>query len=340
MDGYIGRLIEQRRAQPPRDDFFGILLGGGGHHPPLSRKALLDESLTMLLVGHETAVAALAWTLYLLAGHPHEADTLAADLVELACAALTIAQLDRLPRLREPPWTNRCGWSAGPSSGAHGCRACRRGRPSSAVGAEVVMPQWAVHRSSRWYDEPDRFIPARWTAEFRHTLPKFAYFPFAGGPRACVGSHFFWFESGDPCGVLAQRFRFSPQDPTPVVPYEGVTLLPTGSTLRLGIDRRTQLSSPVLTMDLVPHPTRRSTCWMRLALRLDGAGTEEPWLLGSARALTANGLAFFERCEQTAGIVQTRFATKALYVVTDLTAIEDVLCTHPQPPRSRSCSER
>ena len=56
---------------------------------------------------------------------------------------------------------------------------------------------------------------------------------------------------------------------------------------------------------------------------------EESWLLGSARALTSNGLRFFERCEQTAGIVQTRFATKALYVVTDPTAIEDVLVNHP-----------
>ena len=245
MDQYIGRLIEQRRAEPPRDDFLGLLLAGAGHHPPPSRQAILDESVTMLLGGHETAVAALAWTLYLLARHPDDADALAADLAaELKSGAPTVGQLDRLPRLRATvdesmrlyPPVHRVARTV--------VEPVQVGGHPLAVGAEVVMPQWAVHRSPRWYDEPDAFRPGRWTPEFRHTLPKFAYFPFSGGPRACVGSHFFWFESAVILGVLAQRFRFSLPDQTPLVPYEGLTLMPTGGTLRLRIDRRPPTGAP------------------------------------------------------------------------------------------------
>ena len=240
LDTYLARLIEERRREAPRDDFLGLLLQGGGpHHPPMSRQAVLDESVTMLLAGHETAAAALVWCLYLLARHPEQADRLATDLqVHLKGAAPTIADLDGLPTLRATldeslrlyPPTHRIGRSVREPVvvGGH----------ALPVGADVSLPQWAVHRSAKWYDRPLEFRPERWTPEFRHTLPKFAYFPFSGGPRACVGTHFVWFEAVVVLGVLAQRFRFSRSDDAPLVPYEGLTLLPDGGQLKLRISKR------------------------------------------------------------------------------------------------------
>lgn len=241
LDGYLGRLIDRRRSQPPTDDFLGLLMAGGGpHHPPLSRQAILDESVTMLLAGHETAASALVWALYLLALHPVEADRLADDLAaHLKGDAPSVADLDGLPLLRATldealrlyPPTHRIG------------RTVREpvviGGHTLQVGADVLLPQWAVHRSARWYDQPTVFMPGRWTPAFRHALPKFAYFPFSGGPRACVGSHFVWFESAMILGVLAQRFRFArPAGAPPLMPYEGLTLLPAGGRLELKISRR------------------------------------------------------------------------------------------------------
>jgi len=239
FNAYLDRLIAQRNAEPPRNDFLGLLLSGGGHHAPMSRQAIFDESVTMLFAGHETAAAAAAWSLYLLATHPDVADALAADLsAELHGAPPNVAHLDGLPRLRAvideamrlyPP-AHRYGRTV--------IEPVMVGGHLLPKGADVVLSQWAVHRSPRWYDQPDTFLPGRWTPEFRHSLPKFAYFPFGGGPRACVGSHFFWFEAAVILGVLAQRFRYSLVDTKPLVPYEGLTLIPDGGSLRLRIEPR------------------------------------------------------------------------------------------------------
>ena len=81
-------------------------------------------------------------------------------------------------------------------------------------------------------------MPGRWTPAFRKSLPRFAYFPFSGGARMCVGSQLAWCESAVILGLLAQRFRFSLCDSAPLVPYEGLTLLPATGRLRLRIEGR------------------------------------------------------------------------------------------------------
>jgi cytochrome P450 len=240
LDAYLGRLLEQRQREAPRTDFLGLIVSGDGHHPPMSRQQILDESVTMLLAGHETAASALMWCLSLLARHPRHADALAAELAaELKGASPDIPDLDRLDLLRDtldetlrlyPPTHRIARTVKSPVTvGGHPLK----------VGAEVVLPQWAVHRSARWYEQPLEFRPDRWTDQFRRDLPKFAYFPFSGGPRACVGSHFVWFESIVILGYLAQHFRFSlPDGAQAPVPYEGLTLVPAGGALKLRIDRR------------------------------------------------------------------------------------------------------
>jgi cytochrome P450 len=107
-------------------------------------------------------------------------------------------------------------------------------------GAEVLLPQWSVHRSSRLYERPGQFVPARWTTEFRHSLPRFAYFPFSGGPHACVGGNLAWSEAAVILGILAQRFRFTPCDKGELQPKGGLTLLPGGGTFRVKVEKRSE----------------------------------------------------------------------------------------------------
>jgi cytochrome P450 len=246
LNHYLGRLIDQRindqrRNEPPRRDFLGLLLSGGGEHGlPVNRQAVLDESVTMLLAGHETTASALAWSLYLLARHPKHADAFADDLVShLQGDAPSMSDLEDLTSLRATldetlrlyPPTHRIGRTV--------VSPVVVGGHEIPVGADVLVPQWAVHRSARWYDRPLDFLPERWTPAFRRSLPKFAYFPFSGGPRICVGTQLAYSEVAVILGLLAQRFRYSLCDQTPLVPYEGLTLLPAGGHLRLKIKRRT-----------------------------------------------------------------------------------------------------
>jgi cytochrome P450 len=250
LNHYLGRLIDQRingerRNEPPRRDFLGLLLSAGRERgQPVNRQAVLDESVTMLLAGHETTASALAWSLYLLARHPQHANALADDLVShLQGGAPSMNDLEDLTSLRATldetlrlyPPTHRIGRTV--------VSPVVVGGHEIPVGADVLVPQWAVHRSPRWYDRPLDFVPERWTPAFRRSLPKFAYFPFSGGPRICVGTQLAYSEVAVILGLLAQRFRFSLCDETPLVPYEGLTLLPAGGHLRLKVKRRGMMTA-------------------------------------------------------------------------------------------------
>ena len=74
-------------------------------------------------------------------------------------------------------------------------------------GVEIMIPQWAVHRSARFYPEPDAFRPERWTPAFTAALPRFAYFPFGGGPRTCIGNTFAEIEGHVVLGHICRRFE-------------------------------------------------------------------------------------------------------------------------------------
>ena len=239
LNNYLGRLIDQRRKEPPRRDFLGMLLSDHSeHHPPLSRQAVLDESVTMLLAGHETTASSLAWSLYLLARHPQHAEALADNLAsrlqgdapsigDLEDLTLLRATLDETLRLYPP--THRIGRTV--------ISTVVVGGYELPVGADVLLPQWAVHRSARWYVRPLEFVPERWTPAFRRALPKFAYFPFSGGPRICVGTQLAYSEVAVILALLAQRFRYSLSHEKNLEPYEGLTLLPAGGHLRLKLKR-------------------------------------------------------------------------------------------------------
>jgi cytochrome P450 len=241
LSAYLDRLIDERRKEPPKADFLRMLMTPrqGIEHPRLGRQAIRDECITILLAGHETSASALVWTLYLLAKHPACADALATELTsQLHGEAPSLGDLERLPLLRGTldeslrlyPPTHRIGRTVKTPVMVGGNLLPK--------GAEVLLPQWSVHRSSRWYELPGQFVPARWTPEFRHSLPRFAYFPFSGGPHACVGGNLAWSEAAVILGMLGQRFRFTPCDKGELKPKGGLTLLPGGGEFRVTVERR------------------------------------------------------------------------------------------------------
>src|SRR5215472_8391789 len=90
----------------------------------------------------------------------------------------------------------------------------------------VAMAQWVVHRDPRWYSKPEEFLPERWEGDFLKTIPRFAYFPFGGGPRQCIGNSFAQMEAGLILATIAQKFRLRLVPDHPVVPLASITLRP------------------------------------------------------------------------------------------------------------------
>jgi cytochrome P450 len=228
LDAFVAALVARKRKEPPGDDFLSLLLGAvDADGRPLSDEQIRDEIVTMFLAGHETAASSLTWTLYLLARHPTVAQTLATQVDHDGEEAL----LEQIIRegLRLYPPAYRISRTA--------VVACEIGGQRVKPGVEVMIPQYAVQRSPRYFESPDTFRPERWTPEFIEQLPKFAYFPFGGGPRTCIGSAFSHIESSVVLRAFARRFILHVTDVEPR-PYLGVTLLPEGNVMQLRIQER------------------------------------------------------------------------------------------------------
>ena len=100
-----------------------------------------------------------------------------------------------------------------------------------------IAPTWVVHRDPRWYEAPDAFRPERWEGDLARRLPRFAYFPFGGGPRQCIGNAFAQMEAVLVLAAIAQRFRLVPVPGPPVRPVPSVTLRP-DSPVPMRLERR------------------------------------------------------------------------------------------------------
>jgi len=225
----IADLVESRRAaDEDPGDLLSILLGvefedGSG----LSETDVRDHLFTFLVAGHETTALTLSYALFLLANHPDRQATLAAELDEVldgaAPTAADLFELDYLGNVVDealrlyPPAYNIFREPTRDVT--------IRGYDVPA-GTTLSLPQWVVHRDGRWYDEPDSFRPERWTGGLREDLPDYAYFPFGGGPRHCIGMRFALMEAQLVLAVLAQRFRFEPGTEPPLDLTMQITLQP------------------------------------------------------------------------------------------------------------------
>jgi cytochrome P450 len=231
LDATVYRIIaERRRDAADRGDLLSMLLAARDEEDGtgMTDTQLRDEVMTLLLAGHETTANALTWTWYLLSRHP-EAE---ARLHEEADAVLgeRAAAMDDVPRL---PWTRAVlaesmrlfppAWIMGHQATEEMTLGGWRIPPR----ALCVMSQWVVHRDPRWWPEPERFDPARWLADAPER-PRFAYFPFGGGPRQCIGEQFAWTEGVIVLATLARRWRLTMEPGAVVEPNPSFTLRPAG----------------------------------------------------------------------------------------------------------------
>jgi cytochrome P450 len=224
LDALIYQMIaDRRRRGGERHDVLSMLIGsdGDGTTPRLSDQEIRDEVLTLLLAGHETTANALVWTFYLLSGAPEVGVRLRAEIDRvLAGRPPSAGDFDALPyassvvtesmRLFPPAWT----------IGRRAKVAAELAGYAVPPGAMVFMSPWTMHRDARFYADPERFLPERWTAEFKASLPKHAYFPFGGGPRTCIGEAFAWMELVLVVATIAGRWdlRLLPGHPVKVQP--------------------------------------------------------------------------------------------------------------------------
>src|SRR5438445_5449453 len=229
IEKIIYRIIAERRASG-RDtgDLLSMLLAAQDEDgSQMTDQQLRDEVITLFLAGHETTAIALSWTCWLLAQHPRAEAKLQSELnAVLGGRAPNVADLPRLSyldrvltesmRLYPPAWgMARLALDDVEIGGYH-----------IPKGSGVSLAQWVVHRDPRWYDNPEEFRPERWENDLVKRLPRFAYFPFGGGPRMCIGNNFALMEAALLLGTIAQRFRLRIVPGHPVVPLPSITLRP------------------------------------------------------------------------------------------------------------------
>ncbi|MBX2804265.1 MAG: cytochrome P450 [Myxococcales bacterium] len=189
----LGRIIEERRhSGEERDDLLGRLLAARDDDGQgMSDQQLYDEAITLFAAGHETTALALSYALWGIAHDPELAERLAQERREvLGDRPATFDDLKALVwheaavkeslRLYPPAWV----------VGRRVIEAFEVAGVTLREGHQVLLPQWVVHRDPRWWTQPLQFRPARWRNGETDELPRFAYFPFAGGPRVCIGNHF------------------------------------------------------------------------------------------------------------------------------------------------------
>jgi cytochrome P450 len=230
LDHLVLDLIEARRKTASRpEDLLSLLLAAQDEETGvgMSDQQLKDEVLTLLTAGHETTGAALAWTWYLLGQHPQVQNDVADEVkARLQGRSPAIDDLPHLPLVRAvfeeslrlyPP---------------------AYGQPREAIEADeingflipsrsmVALSQYVTHRHPDFWEQPEAFKPERFLPAQAATRAKFAYFPFGGGPRICIGNTFALTEGSLVLASVLQKLRVELVQAHPVVPDTTFTLRP------------------------------------------------------------------------------------------------------------------
>lgn len=229
LDAFVSGLVRRRReAGGDTGDLLSLLLEARYEDGSrMSDERIRDEVLTLALAGHETTSINLAFCFHLLARHPEAEAALHRELdavlggreptvEDLSALHYTESVVKESLRLYPPAWSisrealdedEIAGWRV-------------------PAGAMVVMNPWTVHRDARLFEEPEAFRPERWAGGLEQRLPRFAWFPFGGGPRLCIGSSFALMESRLVLAMVAQRFRFERVPGDEVELLASITLRP------------------------------------------------------------------------------------------------------------------
>jgi cytochrome P450 len=241
LDAMIYRVIARcRTEQPPADHLLARLLHARDDDgEALSDKQIRDEAVTMLIAGHETTALSLSYAAYLVAGHPpvgerlrEEVDRVLAGrppgVSDLPALGYVDAVVRETLRLYPPAYV----------IGRQVIEPFELGGYAVPRGAEVLLSPYSVQRDRRLYDAPERFDPDRWLGSEPGARPRFAYFPFGGGPRVCIGNHFAMLESVLVFAMLMQRFELEPAAGFALRLAPAVTLRPAAGGIAVQVRRR------------------------------------------------------------------------------------------------------
>lgn len=231
LDAVVYRMIERRRRDATGgDDLLSRLVQARDDETQaqMTEKQLRDEVFSLLMAGHETTANGLGWTLYLLAQNAEVDERLYRE-IETAITGRSRfepSDLDRLPYAKSvitetmrlyPP-----GWFVGRTA----IEDLELGGFTIPRGASVLMSQFVAHRDGRYFDEPEHFLPERWTESFAARLPRGAFFPFSAGDRHCLGEGFAWLEMLLALATFVARWRFELLPGQNIRPRPSVTLRP------------------------------------------------------------------------------------------------------------------
>jgi len=242
LDTIIHRVIAERRsersavahgASADRADLISMLLAARDPENPsapgMTDQQIRDEAMTIFLAGYETTANAMSWTWHLLGLSPHVEDKLHDELGRVIGDRPPV--VDDVPKLEYTRSVIAESMRVYPPAWTMGRRAIE---PHQIGGYEiekdalVLTSQWVVHHDPRWWPDPLAFRPERWLPEARR--PRFAYFPFGGGARLCIGESFAWTEAILLLATIAQRWTFTPV--TPPTPEPRITLRPRGLMMK------------------------------------------------------------------------------------------------------------
>jgi cytochrome P450 len=230
LDGTIYQMIECRRKDKNKyDDLLALLLDATDEedNTHMDNEQLRDEAMTLFIAGQESTANAITWALYLISENR--------DVEKKISEEIKVVLGDRTPswsdyqnlkylisvfyeslRLYPPAW-------------AVVRRAIRDYQLKDYIvpaGSDIIMSQYVIHRKEYYYTDPEKFIPERWTDKFKKDLPQYAFFPFGGGPRRCIGEGFAWMEGVLILAVLLMKWKMKLYNRSDVIPDPLVTLRP------------------------------------------------------------------------------------------------------------------
>ncbi|WP_137990751.1 cytochrome P450 [Streptomyces vilmorinianum] len=227
------RIIAERRAAGAAEggaqDLLSLLAEAeSAEDGSFDASELREQVLVFLLAGHETTATSLGFALHLLALHP-EQQKRAHEEVDRVLAGRTpgAADLDALPYLTQVLKEAMRLFPAAAVIGRRAVAATEIGGHTIPAGADVIVAPWVTHRHPAYWEDPERFDPERFTPEAEANRPRYAWFPFGGGPRACIGQHFSMLESVIALAMLLQEYELDAID-TEVPVNAGITLQAAG----------------------------------------------------------------------------------------------------------------
>jgi cytochrome P450 len=225
----MGFINERRASGEDKGDLLSMLLMAvdeedGGQ---MTNKQVRDEAITLFIAGHETTANALAWAVYLLAQHPEIEAKLANEIqAVLGDKPATIADLARLPynemvvkeamRLYPPAWIISREAQDDIEIGGYPIQ----------KGSILLMSMWVMHHHPKYWEDPEIFNPERFAPGWEDRVPKYAYFPFGGGPRICIGNQFAMMEAQLVLATIMQHYHMKLVPGQTITPDPMITLRP------------------------------------------------------------------------------------------------------------------